>query len=91
MSTFIVRFVGDTTDAFRGKVRHVATGEEAVFASPAELLAFLEGMNAVSDLAAVSPPGEGKPAARPQLREESANTGISRGSARGDAAQDGGQ
>jgi len=51
MSTFIVRFVGDTADAFRGKVSHVATGEEAVFASPRELLAFLEGMNAVAAVA----------------------------------------
>jgi hypothetical protein len=50
MSTFVVRFVGNTTEFFRGKVRHVGTGEEAVFSSASELVAFIEGMNVVSGL-----------------------------------------
>lgn len=41
-STFIVRFVRTDGDAFRGKVRHVPSGEEAIFYSAEELLAFFE-------------------------------------------------
>ena len=52
MSAFVVRFVGDAVDSFRGRVRHVATGEETTFSSIAELLAFFEGMNALSGLGA---------------------------------------
>jgi hypothetical protein len=53
MSTFIVRFVRPALDTFSGRVRHVATGEEAGFSSPAELLAFMEEMNVVCGLSAL--------------------------------------
>ena len=48
MSTFVVRFVGDRRGTFRGTVRHVATGEEVVFTSVRDLVAFLEGINALT-------------------------------------------
>lgn len=54
MTTFVVRFVGEPALAFRGTARHVRTGEEIVFASPEELLAFFEQMAAVSGLGAVA-------------------------------------
>ncbi|RPJ44539.1 MAG: hypothetical protein EHM19_06585 [Candidatus Latescibacterota bacterium] len=47
MATFIVRFLGPLGDDFRGKVRHVASGEESTFASKRDLLTFFEAMNAV--------------------------------------------
>lgn len=50
MSTFVVYFVADPTETFQGRVRHVSTGEETVFSSIAELLAFFEGMTAVNGL-----------------------------------------
>jgi len=50
MSTFVVRFVGDGRSGFRGRVRHVASGEEILFASIPELIAFLEGINAMSGI-----------------------------------------
>ena len=53
MSTFIVRFVSTAADAFCGKVRHVPSGEETGFSSPAELVAFMEEMNVVCGLSAV--------------------------------------
>jgi hypothetical protein len=53
VSTFIVRFVRHAPDTFSGRVRHVATGEETGFSSPAELLAFMEEMNVVCGLSAV--------------------------------------
>jgi len=50
MSTFVVQFVGDPTGAFRGRVRHVSSGEETVFVTVDELLAFFEAMNAANGL-----------------------------------------
>lgn len=47
MSTFVVYLAGNRSGAFRGKVRHVRTGEESSFSSAADLLVFLERMNAV--------------------------------------------
>lgn len=47
MSTFVVRFVGDPTKGYRGRVRHVASGEEANFISLEALLAFFDQLNAV--------------------------------------------
>jgi len=52
MSTFVVTFLGDASEKFRGRVRHVATGEEAKFSSVTDLLVFFEEMNAVSGLKA---------------------------------------
>lgn len=46
MSTFIVRFVG-VAGQFRGEARQVATGEKRRFVSAAELVRFLEEMNAL--------------------------------------------
>ena len=46
MSTYVLRFLGTTPDEFRGRVRHVSTGEETTFTSPEELYDFLERMNA---------------------------------------------
>jgi len=46
MSTYVVRFLGATRDEFRGRVRHVSTGEEETFTSPEALYDFLERMNA---------------------------------------------
>jgi hypothetical protein len=50
MSTYVVTFLGDASEKFRGRVRHVATGEEAKFSSVTDLLVFFEEMNAVSGL-----------------------------------------
>jgi hypothetical protein len=44
MMTFVVRFVRGPSESFRGRVRHVSTGEETAFASAGELLAFFEEM-----------------------------------------------
>ncbi len=41
MSTFIVRFVDETAESFRGKLRHVASGEESVFADEGGLKALV--------------------------------------------------
>ena len=46
MSTYVVRFVGTAPGSFRGKARHVRSGEEGIFSSPADLLCFFERMNA---------------------------------------------
>jgi len=51
MSTFIVRFVDESAQSFRGKVRHVTSGEEVIFADERGLLAFFERMNALRALA----------------------------------------
>ncbi len=45
MTTYVVRFLGAMPDEFRGRVRHVSTGEEDNFTSPEELYDFLERMN----------------------------------------------
>lgn len=50
MSTYVLRFFGATPDEFRGRVRHVGTGEEHTFASSDELCDFLEHMNAAHGL-----------------------------------------
>ncbi len=50
MSTFVVTFLGDASEKFYGRARHVATGEEAKFSSVTDLLVFFEEMNAVSGL-----------------------------------------
>lgn len=47
MPTFVLRFVGDATTGYRGRVRHVGTGEETAFSSLAQLLAFLDQMSAL--------------------------------------------
>jgi hypothetical protein len=60
MSTFIVRFAGPPGVHFRGKVRHVGSGEEAPFGSKRDLLAFFEAMNAVQG-AREEPVGEDDP------------------------------
>lgn len=52
MSTFVVTFLGDASERFQGRVRHVATGEEARFTSVTDLLVFFEEMNAVAGLGA---------------------------------------
>jgi hypothetical protein len=65
MPTFIVRFMGDAAESFRGRVRHVASGEEAVFTSVAELAAFLEGMNVASGFSAEAAGCPGGPPRRP--------------------------
>lgn len=46
MTTYVVRFLGATPGEFRGRVRHVSTGEEDNFSSPEDLYDFLERMNA---------------------------------------------
>ena len=48
MSTFVVHFIGDASQSFRGKVRHVATGQEIPFSGPEQLLAFFNDLNALS-------------------------------------------
>jgi len=47
MSTFVVRFVGDPAQGYRGTARHVTTGEERSFANLEALLAFFDELNAV--------------------------------------------
>jgi hypothetical protein len=46
MTSYIVRFFSSVPERFRGTVRHVRTGEESAFSSPAELLCFFERVNA---------------------------------------------
>jgi len=53
MSTYVVRFLGAAPDEFRGRVRHVSTGEEGNFASPEDLYDFMERMNAAARLGAL--------------------------------------
>jgi hypothetical protein len=48
MTTYVLRFLGATPDEFRGRVRHVSSGEEDTFTSPEELYDFLERMNATT-------------------------------------------
>ena len=56
--TFVVDFVSDPVETFRGKVRHVGTGEEIVFSSPEKLVDFMERMGAAGGLDTSSwPPG----------------------------------
>ncbi len=47
MSTFVLRFLGDPLEEYRGRVRHVETGEEVLFSSLQQMLAFLDQMNAL--------------------------------------------
>ncbi len=47
MSTFVVRFVGNPAQGYRGTARHVATGEERSFANLEALLAFVNALHAV--------------------------------------------
>lgn len=67
MSTFVVSFVGNPPRSFRGRVRHVASGEEAIFASVTDLLLFFEEMAVLPgrdrDAAGSAPPSgrEGAP------------------------------
>ncbi|MBM3317050.1 MAG: hypothetical protein FJY75_04275 [Candidatus Eisenbacteria bacterium] len=58
MSTFVVRFMRTASGAFRGRVRHVRTGEEAAFSGPADLVAFMEGMLVVTGLGSASEAGD---------------------------------
>ena len=62
MSTFVVHMIGKPLKQFRGRIQHVSTGEETVFSSVAELVAFLEGMMAACDLDDLSEIGEAGPA-----------------------------
>jgi hypothetical protein len=48
MTTFVVRFVKEMRDAFRGRVRHVASGEETTFGSYPELIAFFDEMRVLN-------------------------------------------
>jgi hypothetical protein len=50
MSTFVIRIVTRAAGDFHGTVRHVSSGEEVVFSSPSQLMAFIEEMNAVSSV-----------------------------------------
>ena len=62
MSTFIVRLFESEGAGIRGRVRHVGSGEEALFASREELLAFFEAMNLVrTSASAPADPAEGSP------------------------------
>ncbi|MBN1825985.1 MAG: hypothetical protein JW958_06950 [Candidatus Eisenbacteria bacterium] len=45
MSTFIVRLVPSEDERFHGRIRHVGSGEEALFSSAKEMLSFMEGMS----------------------------------------------
>lgn len=47
MSTFVVRFVGDPAQGYRGTARHVTTGEERSFANLEALIAFFNELTAV--------------------------------------------
>lgn len=47
MSTFVVHILGKEPESFRGKVRHVASGEELLFTDRRSLLEFLKRMNAL--------------------------------------------
>jgi len=49
MSTFVIRLVDGSPESFKGKIRHVTTGEEVVFSSVTEMVAFVEGIAAVQD------------------------------------------
>ncbi len=64
MSTFVVRFVGDSTQGYRGRVRHVPSGEEANFANLEALLTFFEQAGAASLASEVS-----APIGSPEVRE----------------------
>ena len=55
MSTFVVSFVGEPLKTFRGKARHVSTGEEIAFASVNELVEFFEAMNVASGASRMAP------------------------------------
>ncbi|MDM7915759.1 MAG: hypothetical protein QUU85_10935 [Candidatus Eisenbacteria bacterium] len=46
MSTFVIRFFQSDAESFRGRARHVRSGEETSFSSRSELWSFLERMNA---------------------------------------------
>ena len=48
MSTFVVRFVKEMESSFRGRVRHVASGEEVTFTTYSELIAFLDEMRVLN-------------------------------------------
>ena len=48
MSTYVVSFVGEPLQTFRGKVKHVSTGEEIAFSTVGELVEFFEAMNVAS-------------------------------------------
>ncbi len=54
MSTFVVTFLGNVSESFLGRVRHVATGEEAKFSTVTDLLVFFEEMNATNGLSTAS-------------------------------------
>ena len=68
MSTFVVRFLGDALRSFQGIVRHVATGEELLFGSPAELIGFMDQMNAVTGVIGETPTDSAAPSATPKRR-----------------------
>lgn len=49
MSTFVIRLVDGSPESFKGKIRHVTSGEEVVFSSISEMVSFVEGMAAMKD------------------------------------------
>jgi len=50
MSTFVVRFFEEHPGGCRGRIRHVASGEESVFADERGLLAFFDRMKFLGTL-----------------------------------------
>ncbi len=48
MSTFVIRFLRETSEAFRGHVRHVGSGEEVPFSNYQELHSFMEEMRVLN-------------------------------------------
>lgn len=49
MSTFVIRFLHDLPDDYRGRVRHVRSGDEKNFGSEEELLSFMAKLRAQED------------------------------------------
>lgn len=74
MSTFVVRFFEEHPGGCRGRIRHVASGEESFFADERALLAFFDRMKFLGTLDrdddappgpdADAPPDDGCPARR---------------------------
>jgi hypothetical protein len=67
MSTFIVRLFESEGAGIRGRVRHVGSGEEALFASKEELVAFFEAMNFVRTASASARQGSGARSSTPKV------------------------
>lgn len=50
MSTFVIRFLRETSETFRGHVRHVGSGEEVPFSNYQELYSFMEELRVLNGL-----------------------------------------